>query len=146
MRKHGATWLKKGLSFQRPVNLQVIETKRFRSRLGTSVIVTILCERTEVSLLDWIPIDTRLCAVRLRGSCKVNGRPSPTELVCCPDSTKDLFYPRFHGLLCTKKTLTLWNEYYSMSGVIKADALRKPWTRGTLVGSVFRLSTVNSQY
>jgi hypothetical protein len=68
-----------------------------------------LSERAEAALLDWIPIDSRLCAVRLEGSCKVSRQKNrkrglfvvaayaPTD--CSPDAVKDRFYERVHDLL-----------------------------------------------
>ena len=76
---------------------------------GLAGVGVALSDRAEAALLDWIPVDSRLCAVRLRGSCKVNSRRSdrrnlfvvsayaPTD--CSPDAIKDVFYQKLHDLL-----------------------------------------------
>lgn len=68
-----------------------------------------LSSRAEAALQDWIPVSSRLCAVRLRGSCKVSKCRSderslfvvsayaPTD--CSPDTVKDEFYHQLHVLL-----------------------------------------------
>jgi exonuclease III len=65
--------------------------------------------RAEAALLDWIPVDSRLCAVRLRGSCKVSRHRNDTYNLfvvsayaptdCSSDLVKDQFYHNLHNLL-----------------------------------------------
>jgi exonuclease III len=69
----------------------------------------VLSQRAEEALLEWIPINSRLCAVRLAGSCKVaRGRDinrclyvvsayAPTD--CSSESLKDEFYSQLNDLL-----------------------------------------------
>ncbi|CAH8447460.1 unnamed protein product [Schistosoma margrebowiei] len=68
-----------------------------------------LSARAEAALIDWIPINSRLCAVRLESSIKVrrNRREkrclfvisayAPTD--CSPDAIKDEFYHQLSVLL-----------------------------------------------
>lgn len=70
-----------------------------------------LIERTEVVLLDWVPVNSWLCAVSVRDSCKVSSSRSdrcnlfvilaytPTD--CSPDVIKGIFLQRLHDLLGT---------------------------------------------
>jgi hypothetical protein len=68
-----------------------------------------LSQRAETALLEWIPINSRLCAMRFTGSCKVNqhrGKKrclfvisayAPTN--CSHESVKDDFCAQLHDLL-----------------------------------------------
>ncbi|CAH8492285.1 unnamed protein product [Dicrocoelium dendriticum] len=68
-----------------------------------------LSARAETALIDWIPINSRLCAMRLHGSCKVSrcrvekralfviSAYAPTD--CSSDIVKDQFYQNLHELL-----------------------------------------------
>ena len=68
-----------------------------------------LSSRAEPALLEWIPVDSRICAVRLKGSCRksrfrtetrnlfVVAAYAPTD--CSSDAVKDDFYQRLHNLL-----------------------------------------------
>ena len=68
-----------------------------------------LSPRAELALLDWIPVDSRLCAVRLNGSVRtrkdreirrclfVVSAYSPTD--CSSDDIKDEFYRKLSDLL-----------------------------------------------
>ena len=79
------------------------------SAAGQAGVGVALSTRAESALLDWIPVNSRLCAVRLEGSCRVNKRRSdkrclfvisayaPTD--CSPDAVKDDFYHHLHNLL-----------------------------------------------
>ncbi|CAH8560679.1 unnamed protein product [Dicrocoelium dendriticum] len=72
-----------------------------------------LSGKAEAALLDWFPINSRLCAVRLRGSCRINRHReerrnlfvisvyAPTD--CSGDSVKDDFYRDLHQLLTNAK-------------------------------------------
>lgn len=67
--------------------------------LGVAAVGVTLSERVETALHDGTPVDSRLCAVRLRGSCVENNRRSnkrnlfvvsehlPTD--CSSDALKD---------------------------------------------------------
>ena len=72
----------------------------------------VLSPRAENALLDWIPINSRLCAVRLSGSTKKErqGRPQTLLLIaayaptdCSPQSVKDSFYQQLEGLFQRKR-------------------------------------------
>ena len=79
------------------------------STSGQAGVGIALSSRAEAALLDWIPVDSRLCAVRLEGACKVSksrtGKRNlfvicayaPTD--CSPDAIKDIFYHKLHDLL-----------------------------------------------
>ena len=79
------------------------------SASGQAGVGVALSTRAEAALLDWIPVNSRLCAVRLEGSCRVNRQRSdkrclfvisvyaPTD--CSPDAVKDDFYHHLHNLL-----------------------------------------------
>jgi hypothetical protein len=79
------------------------------STSGTAGVGIVLSQRAEAALLEWIPINSRLCAVRLAGSCKVaRGRDinrclyvvsayAPTD--CSSESLKDEFYSQLNDLL-----------------------------------------------
>ncbi|PXX94074.1 hypothetical protein DF185_23100, partial [Marinifilum breve] len=68
-----------------------------------------LSPRAELALLEWIPIDSRLCAVRLNGTVRtrkdrdtrrclfVVSAYSPTD--CSSDDVKDEFYRKLSDLL-----------------------------------------------
>ena len=62
---------------------QITPNAKFQLRLsgdpeasasGQAGVGIALSPRAEAALLDWIPVDSRLCAVRLEGACKVNRR------------------------------------------------------------------------
>ncbi|CAH8872067.1 unnamed protein product, partial [Trichobilharzia szidati] len=79
------------------------------SASGVAGVGVALSARAEAALLDWIPINSRLCAVRLEGYTKVrSSRPdtrclfvvsayAPTD--CSPDAMKDEFYHQLNDLL-----------------------------------------------
>ena len=79
------------------------------SSSGLAGVGVALSARAEAALLDWIPINSRLCAVRLEGYARVrSGRPdrrclfvvstyAPTD--CSPDAIKDEFYHQLNDLL-----------------------------------------------
>jgi exonuclease III len=79
------------------------------SASGQAGVGVALSPRAEAALLDWIPVNSRLCAVRLEGSCRVNSRRSDTRALfvvsayaptdCSPDTIKDVFYQQLHELL-----------------------------------------------
>ncbi|VDP38089.1 unnamed protein product, partial [Schistosoma margrebowiei] len=68
-----------------------------------------LSPRAELALLDWIPVDSRLCAVRLNGTVRIRKDRdtrrslfvvfaySPTD--CSSDYVKDEFYRKLSDLL-----------------------------------------------
>ncbi|KAH9583805.1 Craniofacial development protein 2 [Schistosoma haematobium] len=70
--------------------------------------------RAEIDLLDWIPVDSRLCAVRLDGTVRTRkGRHtrrclfvvsaySPTD--CSSDDVKDEFYRKLSDLRKARRT------------------------------------------
>ncbi|KAH9584754.1 hypothetical protein MS3_00006241 [Schistosoma haematobium] len=71
------------------------------SSSGLAGVGVTLSARAEAALVDWIPINSRLCAVRLESSIKVRNRReklclfvisayAPTD--CSPDAIKDEFY------------------------------------------------------
>ena len=78
---------------------------------GQAGVGIVLSSIAEASLLEWIPVDSRLCAVRLKGSCRrsrlreetrnlfVIAAYAPTD--CSSDAVKDGFYQRLHDLLRT---------------------------------------------
>ncbi|CAI2728541.1 unnamed protein product [Schistosoma spindalis] len=79
------------------------------SSSGLAGVVVALSARAKAALIDWIPINGRLCAVRLESSIKVrrNRREkrclfvisayAPTD--CSPDAIKDEFYHQLTVLL-----------------------------------------------
>ena len=79
------------------------------SSSGLAGVGVALSARAEAALIDWIPINSRLCAVRLESSIKVrrNRREkrclfiisayAPTD--CSPDAIKDEFYHQLTVLL-----------------------------------------------
>ena len=79
------------------------------SARGLAGVGIALSSRAESSLLDWIPVNSRLCAVRLNGSVRVNKQRNrwrclfivsvyaPTD--CSADDLKDAFYRDLHNLL-----------------------------------------------
>ncbi|CAH8657151.1 unnamed protein product [Dicrocoelium dendriticum] len=81
--------------------------------IGQAGVGVVLSARAESALLDWIPVNSRLCAVRLRGSCNVSRRRdvkralfvvsayAPTD--CSQDAVKDSFYQQLHELLRSSK-------------------------------------------
>ncbi|MES9976933.1 MAG: reverse transcriptase domain-containing protein [Candidatus Thiodiazotropha sp.] len=93
-------------------------TETFRMRVsgdpvaeaaGLAGVGIALSHRAESALIDWIPINSRLCAVRLEGSSRVSkllntkrslfviAAYAPTD--CSSDSVKDEFYRQLHDLL-----------------------------------------------
>ncbi|MGL5799640.1 MAG: endonuclease/exonuclease/phosphatase family protein, partial [Plesiomonas sp.] len=81
---------------------------------GMSGVGVALGARAEASLLDWIPVNSRLCAVRLEGYTKVNARRqakrclfvisayAPTN--CSSDSVKDTFYSQLRSLITKSRS------------------------------------------
>ncbi|KER31489.1 hypothetical protein T265_02262 [Opisthorchis viverrini] len=73
-----------------------------------------LSPRAERALLDWIPVNSRLCAVRLSSSIKINASRhkkrclfvvsayAPTD--CSSDAEKDTFYRELSGLIRQAKS------------------------------------------
>ena len=76
---------------------------------GYAGVGIVLSDRAEKALCDWIPVNSRLCAVRLATSVKtarnreanrclfIVSAYAPTN--CSPDATKDQFYDDLGGLL-----------------------------------------------
>lgn len=72
-----------------------------------------LNRRAEVAPLDWIPVDNWLCAMKLRGLCRITNRHfdrhnlfvvpayAPTDFGS--DKAKVAFYQKLHGLLRTAR-------------------------------------------
>ena len=81
---------------------------------GYAGVGIVLSERAEASLLDWIPVDSRLCAVRLATSVResrgsevhrtlfIVSAYAPTD--CSSESAKDSFYDALGALLQQVKT------------------------------------------
>ena len=81
---------------------------------GCAGVGIVLSHRAEVSLLDWIPVDSRLCAVRLATSVKESHKRdvdrclfivsayAPTD--CSSDTVKDRFYDALNALLRRAKS------------------------------------------
>jgi len=81
---------------------------------GCAGVGIILSSKAEDCLLDWIPVDSRLCAVRLATAVKVShdreairclfivSAYAPTN--CSPDSVKDSFYDALSTLLRRAKS------------------------------------------
>ncbi|KER30676.1 hypothetical protein T265_02918 [Opisthorchis viverrini] len=77
--------------------------------VGCAGVGIVLSHRAEVSLLDWIPVDSRLCAVRLATSVKESHKRqvdrclfivsayAPTD--CSSDTVNDRFYDALNALL-----------------------------------------------
>ncbi|KER25885.1 hypothetical protein T265_06740 [Opisthorchis viverrini] len=82
--------------------------------VGYAGVDIVLSHRAEVSLLDWIPVDSRLCAVRLATSVKESHKRqvdrclfivsayAPTD--CSSDTVKDRFYDALNALLRRAKS------------------------------------------
>lgn len=89
-------------------SLRVSGDSAARSR-GQAGVGIALSRKAEGALLDWIPVNSRLCAVRLNGSTKVNRKTNrrrclfivsvyaPTD--CSSDDAKDEFYSDLVRLL-----------------------------------------------
>lgn len=85
-----------------------IPRPQLRSSIGMATSKTV-----QDGLLGWIPIDSRLCAVRMRDSCKVNGNLSDRHIVpiistyvptdCSPDAIKDSDYQKLRDFLLTTR-------------------------------------------
>nr|CAH8876408.1 unnamed protein product [Trichobilharzia regenti] len=79
------------------------------SSRGLAGVRIALSTRAEKTLLDWIPVDSRMCAVRLNGSVRrrkdcttrrclfVISAYAPTD--CSSDETKDEFYQKLSSLV-----------------------------------------------
>ncbi|GAA54449.1 hypothetical protein CLF_102996 [Clonorchis sinensis] len=106
---------------RKPVYLATFNVRSLKFRLrtfggaeaaaaGYAGVGIVLSERAEASLLDWIPVDSRLCAVRLATSVResrgsevhhtlfIVSAYAPTD--CSSESAKDSFYDAL-GALCT---------------------------------------------
>ncbi|KER20357.1 hypothetical protein T265_11075 [Opisthorchis viverrini] len=82
--------------------------------VGCAGVGMVLSHRAEQSLLDWIPVDSRLCAVRLTMSVKESQKRqvdvcqfivsayAPTD--CSSDAVKDRFYKTLNALLRQAKS------------------------------------------
>ena len=76
---------------------------------GQAGVGVVLSAKAEASLIDWIPLNSRLCAVRLESSIKVNASRSSKRCLfvvsayaptnCSTDIIKDQFYSDFRSLL-----------------------------------------------
>ena len=76
---------------------------------GQAGVGVVLSAKAEASLIDWIPLNSRLCAVRLESSIKVNASRSSKRCLfvvsayaptnCSTDLIKDQFYSDFRSLL-----------------------------------------------
>ncbi|RTG85806.1 uncharacterized protein DC041_0013076 [Schistosoma bovis] len=76
---------------------------------GLAGVRIVLSPRAELALLEWIPVDSRLCAVRLNGTVRIRkdrdtlrclfvvSAYSPTD--CSADDVKDEFYRKLSDLL-----------------------------------------------
>ncbi|GAA53500.1 craniofacial development protein 2 [Clonorchis sinensis] len=78
---------------------------------GCAGVAIVLSHRVEVSLFDWIPVDSRLCAVRLATSVKslTSGMLIDVCLSCLrtpqlTDTVKDRFYDALNALLRRAKS------------------------------------------
>lgn len=79
------------------------------STSGQAGVGIALSGRAEQALLEWIPVNNRICAIRLNGSCRVSGSKdvyrclyivcayAPTD--CSSDDDKDDFYSKLDTLL-----------------------------------------------
>jgi hypothetical protein len=102
------------LPLRSPSNCNSIFYARFSgdpeaASVGVAGVGIALSKRAEGAILDWIPVNSRLCAVRISGSSKVNAYRdtkrclfvvsayAPTD--CSPDSVKDQFYAALDSLL-----------------------------------------------
>ncbi|GAA55110.1 craniofacial development protein 2 [Clonorchis sinensis] len=85
--------------------------------VGCAGVGIVASRRAEVSLLDWIPVDSRLCAVRPATSVKrshkrevdrcllVVSAYAPTD--CSSDAVQDRFYDALNALLLRAKSLDI---------------------------------------
>ena len=117
---------------------------------GLAGVGVALSERAEAALIDWIPVDSRLCAVRLRGSCKISSRRqerrnlfvvsayAPTD--CSSDAVKDTFYAKLHDLLRKAKR----GEVVILAGDMNARVGRLSSNEAQL-GGPFGLDTCRSE-
>ena len=81
---------------------------------GCAGVGIVLSHRAERSLLDWIPVDSRLCAVRLATSVKLSREREVTRCLfvvsayaptnCSSDAVKDSFYDALGALLQRAKS------------------------------------------
>ncbi|KAA3670424.1 uncharacterized protein DEA37_0004723, partial [Paragonimus westermani] len=96
-----------------------------------------LSSRAEQCLLDWIPVNSRLCAVRLNTSVKVCRRKSERRCVfiisayaptdSCPDAAKDAFYDALVDLLRQSKhsdIIILAGDFNAQLGRLSSDEKR----------------------
>ena len=101
----------------------------------------VLNNRAQAALLDWIPVSSRLCAVRLQGSIKVNKKNSrkrclfvisayaPTN--CSSDSSKDEFYDQLFTSIQSAKS----SDIVVLAGDLNAQVGKLSSTESFLGGS-----------
>lgn len=107
---------------------------------GTSIALN---EEAENSLIEWIPINSRLCAVRLDGSCRVNRNKTikrclfvvaayaPTD--CSSDIMKDQFYDELNNLILRAPStdlVVLAGDFNARVGRLNSEELHLGGTHG----------------
>jgi hypothetical protein len=107
---------------------------------GNAGVGIVLSQRAEESLLDWIPVDSRLCAVRLATSVKTSRERqidrclfivsayAPTD--CSSDTAKDSFYDALSGLIQRAKS----SDIVVVAGDMNAQVGRLSATESQLGG------------
>ncbi|CAH8497241.1 unnamed protein product [Dicrocoelium dendriticum] len=106
------------------------------SNAGQAGVGIVLSPRAEAALLDWIPVNSRMCAVRLAGSFRASksrgdkrclfviAAYAPTN--CSTDSVKDDFYQQLHELLRYRRstdTVVLAGDLNAQVGKLSSDEL-----------------------
>ena len=107
------------------------------SASGLAGVGIALSSKAEAALLDWIPINSRLCAVRIEGSCRVsNRRPGKRNLFavstyaptnCSSAAVKDEFYSQLHNLLLKARgtdVVMLAGDLNAQVGILSSDEAR----------------------
>ena len=77
--------------------------------IGQAGVGVALSPKAEASLIEWIPVNSRLCAVRLQGYTKVNASRNKKRCLfviaayaptnCADDASKDEFQVQLHSLI-----------------------------------------------
>ena len=107
------------------------------SASGLAGVGVALSNRAEAALLDWIPVNSRLCAIRIEGSCRVSSkRPDKRNLFivsayaptdCSSAAIKDEFYYQLHDLLLKARrtdVVMLAGDMNAQVGLLSSDEVR----------------------
>ncbi|KAA3672338.1 uncharacterized protein DEA37_0010944 [Paragonimus westermani] len=121
---------------------------------GRAAVGIALSSPAEQCLLDWIPVNGRFCAVRLKRRC-VFIIPAYTPTDSCPDATNDAFYDALVDLLRQSKhsdIIILAGDFNAQLGRLSSDEKRLGGARSlrdnhrgiSLVSFAYKLLTILS--